>query len=225
MLHLPRFFPQITEPYLEKNDQMQVIGLCRFSYPALGGFQREHETIEQRKAFLYDEARLKHRLRLFQAFNLPSILAQTDTDFQYLILIGDDLPIWARNRLDDLTKAADHIKILPYPPHPHRQIAALVILDHVDATHTHSIQFRLDGDDAVNCTFVKRLKTGAATGVIDYASKPRFALDYALGYAIRPSDEGLQAEEFGAKFMDPRISSGVQNIGKEYNHEFWSSQT
>ena len=94
---------------------MQVIGLCRFSYPALGGFQREHETIEQRKAFLYDEARLKHRLRLFQAFNLPSILAQTDMDFQYLILIGDDLPVWARNRLDDLTAAADHIKILPYP--------------------------------------------------------------------------------------------------------------
>ena len=68
----------------------------------------------------YDEARLKHRLRLFQALNLPSILAQTDTDFQYLILIGDDLPVWARNRLDDLTKGTDHIKILPYSPHPHR---------------------------------------------------------------------------------------------------------
>ncbi|NDH71202.1 MAG: hypothetical protein EBY50_02240, partial [Rhodobacteraceae bacterium] len=34
-----------------KNDQMQVIGLCQFSYSALGGFQREHETTEQRKAF------------------------------------------------------------------------------------------------------------------------------------------------------------------------------
>jgi hypothetical protein len=78
-----------------ENDQMQVIGLCRFLYPVLGGFQREHETIEQQKAFLCDEARLKHRLRLFRAFNLPLTLDQTDTDFQYLILIGDDLPIWA----------------------------------------------------------------------------------------------------------------------------------
>ena len=166
MPHLPRYFPQITEPYRGKNDQMQVIGLCRFSYPALGGFQREHETSEQRKTFLYDAARLKHRLRLFQAFNLPSILAQTDMDFQYPIRVGDDLPVWARNRLDDLTAAADHIKILPYPPHPHRQIAAQVILDHVDATHTHSIQFRLDDDDAVHRTFVERLKTDAATGVL-----------------------------------------------------------
>ena len=61
----------------------------------------------------------------------------------------------------------------------------------MDATHTHSIQFRLD-DDAVHRTIVERLKTDAAAGVIDYADKPRFALDYARGYAIRPSAEGLQ---------------------------------
>ena len=118
---------------------------------------------------------------------MPSILAQTDRDFQYLILIGDDLPAWARAQLDDLTAAADHIKILPYPQNPHRQIAAQVILDHVDATHTHSIQFRLDDDDAVHRAFVERLKTDATAGVTDYANKPRFALDYARGYAIRPS--------------------------------------
>lgn len=193
---------------------MQVIGLCRFSYPALGGFQREHETIEQRKAFLYEDARLKHRLRLFQAFNLPSILAQTDTDFQYLILIGDDLPAWAHDQLDDLTKAADHIKILPYPPHPHRQIAAQVILDQVDATHTHSIQFRLDDDDAVHRTFVERLKTDAAAGVIDYANKPRFALDYARGYAIRPSVKGLEAEELVRNLWTPALAAVFKTSAK-----------
>ena len=48
-------------------------------------------------------------------------------------------------------------------------------------------------DDAVHRTFVERLKTDAAAGVIDYGNKPRFALDYARGYAIRPSAEGLQA--------------------------------
>ncbi|NCX20557.1 MAG: hypothetical protein EBX06_09920 [Rhodobacteraceae bacterium] len=196
----------ITEPYHGKNDQMQVIGLCRFSYPALGGFQREHETIEQRKAFLYDEAHLKHRLRLFRAFNLPSILAQTDTDFQYLILVGNDLPVWARDQLNDLTKWADHIKILPYPSHPHRQIAEQVILDHLDVAHAHSIQFRLD-DDAVHRTFIERLKTTAAVGVIDYANKPRFALDYARGYAIRPSAVGLQAEELVRNLWTPALAA------------------
>ncbi|NCX08570.1 MAG: hypothetical protein EBW37_11535 [Rhodobacteraceae bacterium] len=196
----------ITEPHRGKNDQMQVIGLCRFSYPALGGFQREHETIEQRKAFLYDEAHLKHRLRLFRAFNLPSILAQTDTDFQYLILVGNDLPVWARDQLNDLTKWADHIKILPYPSHPHRQIAEQVILDHLDVAHAHSIQFRLD-DDAVHRTFIERLKTTAA---VQTTLCPRLCTrlcDPAFGRRI--AGRGI-----GTKFMDPRISSGVQNIGQ-----------
>ena len=29
---------------------MQVIGLCRFSYPAIGGFQREQGSVDARKA-------------------------------------------------------------------------------------------------------------------------------------------------------------------------------
>ena len=40
---------------------MQVIGLCRFSYPAIGGFQVEHDSIEERIAFLYAEKRLPAR--------------------------------------------------------------------------------------------------------------------------------------------------------------------
>jgi len=53
MPYLPRHFHQITEPYREENGLMQVIGHCRFSYPAFGDFELEHETIEQREAFLY----------------------------------------------------------------------------------------------------------------------------------------------------------------------------
>ena len=123
------------------------------------------------------------------------------------------MPAWARDQLDDLTKAADHIKILPYPPPPHRQIAAQVTLDHVDATHTHSIQFRLD-DDAVHRTFVERLKTDATAGVINYADKPRFALDYGRGYAIRSSVEGLQAEELVRNLRTPALAAVFKTSAK-----------
>jgi hypothetical protein len=203
---------RVYNTIVRENDEMQVIGLCRFSYPALGGFQREHETIEQRKAFLYDTARLRHRLRLFQSFNLPSILAQTDTDFQFLILIGDDLPNWARECLHDLTATADHIKILSHPPKPHRQIAAQVILNHVDATHSHSIQLRLD--DALHRTFVERLKNDAAAGITAYAAKPRFALDYARGYAIGPTAEGLHAQELVRNLWTPALAAVFKTSAK-----------
>ena len=77
----------------------------------------------------------------------------------------------------------------------------------MDAAHAHSIQCRLDDDDAVHRTFIERLKTTAAVGVIDYANKPRFALDYARGYAIRPSAVGLQAEELVRNLWTPALAA------------------
>jgi hypothetical protein len=84
----------------------------------------------------------------------------------------------------------------------------------VDAAHAHSIQFRLDDDDAVHRTFVERLKTDATAGEIDYASKPRFALDYARGYAIRPSVEELQAEELVRNLWTPAIAAVFKTSAK-----------
>jgi len=37
---------------------MRVIGICRFSYPAHGGFRRMHDTLEEREAYLYHDTRM-----------------------------------------------------------------------------------------------------------------------------------------------------------------------
>ena len=58
---------------------LQVIGLCWFSYPAIGGLQVDHDTIEERFA-------------LFEAVALPSLRAQTDPNFDLIIVVGDQLP-------------------------------------------------------------------------------------------------------------------------------------
>ena len=50
---------------------VQVVGLCRFSYPAFGGFQLEHDTIAAREAFLYAPQRIKERFQSFEALTLP----------------------------------------------------------------------------------------------------------------------------------------------------------
>ena len=78
---------------------MQVTGLCRFSYPAEGGFQVEHGSAEARMAYLYAPARMEARLRQFETICLPGLRAQTDPDFTLLVLIGDTLPARYRNRL------------------------------------------------------------------------------------------------------------------------------
>ena len=79
---------------------MQVVGFCRFSYPAEGGFQVEHEDIATREAYLYSAARMDERFRHFETICLPGLKAQTDPDFTFLILVGSSLPAELRARLE-----------------------------------------------------------------------------------------------------------------------------
>ena len=101
---------------------MQVIGLCGFSYPALGGFQVEHNSIEDRIAYLYAAARLEERFRLFETLALPSLRAQTDDDFDLILVIGDSLPPHHRDRLQALVADLPQVQIVVQPPRPQREV-------------------------------------------------------------------------------------------------------
>ena len=76
---------------------MQILGICRFSYPAVGGFQNEHNTVEARCNYLYSQERLNMRFSAFETLTLPSIRSQSDPNFTFAIIIGDSLPPHAKN--------------------------------------------------------------------------------------------------------------------------------
>ena len=95
---------------------MQAIGLCRFSYPALGGFQVGHDTTEERIAYLYDDARLEERFRLFEAIALPCLKAQSDPDFSMIFVIGDQFPDHHARRLESLLADLPQAVIHREPP-------------------------------------------------------------------------------------------------------------
>jgi hypothetical protein len=160
---------------------MQVIGLCRFSYPAIGGFQRDQGTIDARKAYLYDRARLEHRFRLFETFCLPSIANQTDQGFIFPILIGDDLPDWAYSRLENLTRSIPMIKTIPRAPGIQRLVAADVINAERLPECDLCAQFRLDDDDAMNVLFVELLRELGPTLIALYPDAPMVGLDFHKG--------------------------------------------
>ena len=66
LLHLSPNNVQTDVTILEGRSRMQVIGICRFSYPAEGGFQRLHESLEERCAYMYEmyeDERLNSDLR------------------------------------------------------------------------------------------------------------------------------------------------------------------
>lgn len=172
---------------------MQVIGLCRFSYPAQGGFQVEHPTMQDRMAYLYAPARLAERFRHFEAITLPSIRAQADGDFTFVILIGDSLPGPWRDRLEALVTDVPQARIVAHPPGPHRQVMQDVMNTARDMDRP-CIQFRHDDDDAVAVDFIALLRE-AARDCAGLIGKNRLVgIDFNNGHVASADAGGLRAE-------------------------------
>lgn len=174
---------------------MQVIGLCRFSYPALGGFQVDFKTMEEKLAYLYAPARMEDRFRSFETITLPPLRAQTDPDFTLIVLVGDTLPAPYRTRLETLLADLPQAVLITKPPKPHREIMRRVINSQRRFDDLPCLQFRMDDDDAVAVDFVER--TRAISQQIDALAATRryVAIDFNRGFIAKPGPDGLQAME------------------------------
>jgi hypothetical protein len=171
-------------------NDLQVLGLCRFSYPAIGGFKIAHPTLQSRREFLYDPQRLEHRFAWFSQVTLPALRAQTDPDFTLLLLTGPDFPQMAR--LKALIADIPQIQLVLEEPQPHREICTAVIRRHIQDDVTCTAQFRLDDDDAVAVNFVARLRRDYPTMIrplMQGAGKP-VVLDHSFGITLNRTKTG-----------------------------------
>lgn len=178
---------------------MQAIGLCRFSYPALGGFQIQHETTKDRIAFLYAEARLEERFRLFEHVALPCMKAQTNDDWEMVIVIGDSLPKNHVDRLHDIVSGVRQISVQVHAPRPQREIMKEILNGARKDPSMPCLQFRYDDDDAVAIDFIARLREAAEDCASLNAKHPVVAYDWTSGYAAQFSETGIRAKQMQYK--------------------------
>lgn len=174
---------------------MRVLGICRFSYPAVGGFKRMHDSVAERESYLYAPERMELRFRHFEALTLPSIKAQKDPDFTFLVMIGESLPQPHRDRLRDITADIPQVRIVAKAPMKHRLAMQLAIKEELGEDSEDSIQFRLDDDDAVGINFVRSLRWSARHTERMRTRWKNMALEYSNGYSVQLSAEGIAAEE------------------------------
>ncbi|MGJ8547567.1 MAG: putative rhamnosyl transferase [Sulfitobacter sp.] len=172
---------------------MQVIGLCRFSYPAIGGFQVEFDTLEERIAYLYAPARMAERFATFETFTLPSLRAQSDPDFTFLVVIGDQMPQVYRQRLEALLADMTQAVVQAHPPKPHRAVMKEAINSQRRFDAEPCLQFRMDDDDAVGVNFVARLRETAEALRSFAQGRKVLAIDFNQGFIARPGPEGIAA--------------------------------
>ena len=201
---------------------MQVIGLCRFSYPGIGGFQITHDSFEERVRFLYANERLEERFRFFETITLPSIRAQYDQDFTFLIVIGKNLPGVHRDRLEALVADIPQAVIQAHPPARHRVVMRQAINSVRTSSSEPCLQFRLDDDDAVAFPYVHRLRQAAGDVVGLMRDNAHIAIDFNQGYVARPGPDGLAATPIQSPYWTAglalMIRSDVQLSVMNFSH-------
>ena len=174
---------------------MQAIGLCRFSYPALGGFQVGHDTTEERIAYLYDDARLEERFRLLEAVALPCLKAQSDPDFSMIFVIGDQFPDHHARRLESLLADLPQGVIHREPPRQHREVMKEVLNAARINPKEPCLQFRYDDDDAVSVDFIARLRRTVEDSAGLLTGQRSVAFDWPKGYIAEFGQGGIRAAE------------------------------
>jgi len=172
--------------------RVQVLGLCRFSYPAeLEGFQTRHETMEERRAALYDPARMETRLFWFEHIALPGLRAQTRNDFTLLLLMGDDMPGQYHDRLMAMIADVPQIRPVTRPAGPHRQVYREILHEARDSQAEMVAEFRLDDDDAVAVDYVQMIRRSLGQVRPMFRQKGRVALDQGKGVVVTAKGEAV----------------------------------
>lgn len=172
--------------------KIQMLGLCRFSYVGLRGFQVIHDDIQTRRAFLYDPDRLERRWQWFSRVAIPGWLAQTDPDFALVIMTGPDLPQPYLSRLQDLCNRVPQLQLALVPPmEKHRDACRAAVLDHIDPTADVIGHFRHDDDDAVALDYIQRSREDFGLVKRLWQANGRLSLDYGRGLMVTAADGRL----------------------------------
>lgn len=206
---------------------MRAIGICRFSYPALGGFKRMHDTVEEREAYLYSDARMELRFRHFETLTLPSIAAQKDKRFDFIVLTGERMPKPWWDRLNDICAPVEQIKIVTAEPMKHRSAMQLAIQRELATEEdAESLQFRLDDDDAVGTNFIRGIRRTARLASKLRSGWQNMVIEYSRGYSVKLTPDGILAREIQGQFLAcglavlfrPGDSKTVMNFGHHKLH-------
>lgn len=120
---------------------------------------------------------LRMRVALFEKYCVPSVLAQTNTNFRWLIYFDPESPDWLLSLIEDHRKSGTFVPVFRQSVTPAELIQD--IRDITGARGAALITSNLDNDDAVAIDFVARLQD-------DVPTAPRAAVYLSHGLIKSP---------------------------------------
>ncbi len=162
----------------------EILGICRFSFlgkcdwaETVGPEGDSPDLLARRAAMLYAPDRLARRFTAFETLCLPSIRAQTDTDFRFILLTSPQMPKAWLERLQDLCADQPRISLLVSDAASTADALRAPLARAAETAGRPVIQFRVDDDDAFSRHHVARIRRNAAR----FADLPGFALSWPQG--------------------------------------------
>lgn len=182
-----------TKRWLNRR-QVSVVGITRFSLI----FRRNHpfrdkaDPFDVRAAHLFDEARLRRRFDIWEAVTLPSLAAQTTSDFSILVVTSSLLPEWAKMRLQKALAAQPFASLIaaPAPTTAFSKLVRQNVRELANTTYGGVGTFRLDDDDALAADFIERFKAEIEAG---RRQKPSIEIyGFENGWFLAAYEDGLK---------------------------------
>jgi hypothetical protein len=191
--------------------RLKTVGLLRFSVLTPTYYSERFDTLEETAAHLFSPERMALRFRIFENLCLPSLIRQSDAEFECVVLTAASMPTKYLDRLKALLEPFSNIHCLPVGTDKHYQLLKGGYNSVPTGDCTHRILFRLDDDDAVDLDFVKRTKR-LANGLLELQGPDTaFIISYNRGFYVRSTED--HPEVFDACERAP-LSTGTTLVAR-----------
>lgn len=165
--------------------KVQAIGVCRFSLLTTAGFKSGPQSQDERAAYLFEDRRMAIRMAWFRHVVVPSIRAQTDRDFTFVVLTSTLLPQKWRDQLSEAVEGVSEIELDFADPGKHYQLANNAIIRRIAPETDVVAQFRLDDDDAVAHDYIHRVRQDFDETLLPlYRRFNAVCSDYSNGFVL-----------------------------------------
>lgn len=172
--------------------KLKTVGLVRFSVLTPTYYSERFKTLEETAAHIFSADRMELRFRIFEKLCLPSLVRQSDQDFDMVVLTAESMPEQYLERLLDLLEPLPNIHCRAVGTDNHYKLLQQGYNSVSRDDCTHRVLFRLDDDDAVDIDFVKRTKRLAKGLLRLQTTRAPFIIAYNRGFYVRNTPDGQE---------------------------------
>lgn len=165
--------------------KIQPIGVCRFSLVTEGGFKHQLSSPEDVAAHIFGDRRMGIRMAWFRHVLMPSIRAQTDQDFTFVVLASTVMPQKWQDQLLEAVSGCPAIRLDFVEPGKHWKICNAAFHRYTEPDTDIVAQFRLDDDDALERSYISRVRSDFKQFVAPlYQRFGKVSCDYTRGFIL-----------------------------------------